>query len=101
MQSLNEAGHKDLEAEDLVALTEDQDQRQWLTGILIEDEIPGETDRVFQDSLMTLRRHYVDRQVKSLMDELAQLEKAGDASGACAIMQKISGLNKEKQTLKP
>lgn len=101
LQSLNEAGHKDLEAEDLVALTEDQDQRQWLTGILIEDEIPGETDRVFQDSLMTLRRHYVDRQVKSLMDELAQLEKAGDASGACAIMQKISGLNKEKQTLKP
>lgn len=100
-QALWQAGHQNLTGEDLVALTEDEDQRQWLTGILLEEEIPGDKNKVFQDSLMTLRRSKIDREIKKLMEHLTQLENSGDASRAKEIMIKISGLNKEKQTLRP
>lgn len=100
-QALLQAGYDHLTSEDLVALTENEEQRQWLTGILLEEEIPGDDHKIFQDSLFTLQRHQIDKKIKMLMEELTQLEKAGDNSGACAIMQKISGLNKEKQNLKP
>jgi DNA primase len=100
-QALLQAGYDHLTSEDLVALTENEEQRQWLTGILLEEEIPGDDHKIFQDSLFTLQRHQIDKKIKILMEELTQLEKAGDNSGACAIMQKISGLNKEKQNLKP
>lgn len=100
-QALLQAGHQALSGEDLVALIEDGDQRQWLTGVLLEDEIPGDKNKVFQDSLLTLKRSRIDREIKKLMEHLAQLENTGDASRANEIMTKISGLNKEKQTLRP
>jgi len=101
VQALWQAGHQNLTGEDLVALTEADAQRQWLTGILLEEEIPGDPHKVFQDSLLTLKRSRIEREIKKLMDHLSKLETSGDASRANEIMTRISGLNKEKQTLRP
>jgi DNA primase len=95
------AGYVTLKEEELVALLDREEERQWLTGILLQEEHPGDESKVFQDSLLTLRRQRVERQIKEKMTKLTAAEKTGDNSAAREIMTALSGLNREKQKLKP
>ncbi len=101
LEALQMAGYVALKEEDLVTLIDRQEERQWLTGILLQDSPPGDEERVFQDSLLTLRRQKVERQIKDKMTKLAAAERSGDNSAAKEIMIALSGLNIEKQKLKP
>lgn len=98
---LCEQGKNLREPEDLVALLEDPAQQQWLSGVLLEEAPYGEESKVYEDSILTLRRYYVEDKIKGLMNELSRLERSGDASLAQDIMEEISVLNKIKQSLRP
>lgn len=100
LDALVMAGYTDLKEEELVALIDREEERHWLTGILLEDKPPGDEQKVYQDSLLTLRRQKLDRQIKNVMGDLSAAEKAGDASAAKEMMTVLSGLNMEKHGLR-
>ncbi|MDR0469124.1 MAG: DNA primase [Peptococcaceae bacterium] len=100
LHALIEAGYTDIREEELVSLIDREEERHWLTGILLEDRPPGDEIKVYQDSLQTLRRQKLDRQINSIMTELSAAEKAGDATAAMEMMAALSGLNMEKRGLK-
>jgi DNA primase len=101
VSALIAAGYVDFKEEELVSLIDREDERHWLTGILLDDRPPGDEIKVYRDSLHTLRRQKLDRQINKIMLELSTAEKAGDASAAKEMMAALSGLNLEKRGLKP
>ena len=101
LTALLQAGYRDWNGDDLVTIVDREEERHWLTGILLEDPPPGDAEKAYQDSLLTLRRQRLDRQIKRVMSDLADAEKTGNASAAREMMSTLSGLNIEKQKLKP
>jgi DNA primase len=98
--ALWQAGYTSLTEGDMVALSDRREERDWLTGILLAAEVPGEAEKVLRDSLLTLRRQLMERQIKGMMERLAALEKAGDISAAREVMAALSSLNMAKQKLR-
>jgi DNA primase len=100
IKALLGAGYVSFTGEDLVGLVDRDDERDWLTGVLIEEPPFGDPEKNYIDSLQTLNRLKVERQIKRVMAELIVAEKSGDASSAKEMMIAIAGLNIEKQRLK-
>ncbi|MCL1805610.1 MAG: DNA primase [Clostridiales bacterium] len=100
LNALVMAGYVDLKEDDLVALIDREEERQWLTGILLEDRLPGDEQKVYRDSLLTLQRQRLDRHINRVMSELTAAEKAGNASAAKEMMTVLTGLNMEKHGLR-
>ena len=94
------AGYCDLKEEDLITVVDREEERQWLTGILLEDPPPGDEEKVYRDSLRTLMRQRLDRRIHRVMTDLTAAEKAGNATVANEMMAAISELNLEKQRLR-
>ena len=94
------AGYCDLREEDLITVVDREEERQWLTGILLEDPPPGDEEKVYRDSLRTLMRQMLDRRIHRVMADLTAAEKAGNATAANEMMTAISALNLEKQRLR-
>jgi len=99
IKALIDAGYEGINGEDLVTLIDREEERSWLTGALLEDPPPGDAEKNYLDSLRTLKRLKVERQIKRLMADLVVAERSGDASSAKEMMMSISGLNIEKQRL--
>ena len=99
IKALLGAGYKIENGEDLVGLVDRDDERNWLTGVLIEEPPPGDAQKNYTDSLQTLVKLKVERQIKRVMAELIIAERSGDASSAKEMMVTIAGLNIEKQRL--
>jgi DNA primase len=100
LSALIRAGYRDFKEEGLWAIVDREEERHWLTGILLEDDPPGDQEKVYQDSLQTLKRQRLERQIKRVMSELTIAEKGGDASSAKEMMIALSGLAVEKQKLR-
>ncbi|MCL2122385.1 MAG: DNA primase [Clostridiales bacterium] len=100
LDALIKAGYLDLSGEDLVTMIDREEERHWLTGILLEEPPPGDGDKVYQDSLLTLRRFRIERRIKQIMTELVAAERSGNASAAGEMMGALSELNMEKQRLR-
>ncbi|MEA4892121.1 MAG: DNA primase [Peptococcaceae bacterium] len=101
VQALRQAGYQALKEEELLALVQDPDERDWLTAVLLTEAVPGDEEKKYSDSLFVLKKKRLDDQIKAQMDLLARLEKSGDISGAREVMSRLSGLTIEKQRLKP
>ena len=83
----------------MVALIDREEERQWLTGILLEDRFPGDEQKVYHDSLMTLKRQKLSRQINKVTAELAAADRAGDASAANEMAVALAALNIERQRI--
>jgi hypothetical protein len=99
LDALLKAGYQVGRGEDLVALLDQEDMREYLTGLLLEEEEPGDETRWFQDCLKVLRRDVFERNLRESIDRLSQYEKQGNVSAATEMLERIHSLNIEKQRL--
>ena len=94
-----QAGHN-IKANDLLDLLKDSESRQYLTGILLEDDVPDEVrERVWKDCLMLLRCEMLNKRITDKSALMSQYEKQGEVSRSRAIMAEIQELVREKQSL--
>jgi DNA primase len=99
LDALLKAGYQVERGEDLVALLDQEDMREYLTGLLLEEEEPGDEARWFRDCLRVLRRDVFERSLREYMEQLTQYEKQGNVSAATEMLGRIHSLNIEKQRL--
>jgi len=96
---LRQAGHN-IKANDLISLLDDQQIRQFLPELLLEEEYQAEeAERVFQDSLTNLLLEGLNRRINEKSELMRKLEKDGDISCSVEIMAQIQQMIREKQRL--
>jgi DNA primase len=99
LDALLQAGYQVRQGEDLVALLDQEDMRECLTALLLEEDEPGDESKWFRDCLNVLRRDVFDRGLRLSMERLTQYEKQGNVSAAAEMLARIHSLNIEKQRL--
>lgn len=96
---LQQAGHN-IKANDLLNLLNDDESRQFLTGLLLEETLPEEEwERVTKDCLALLRVELLNRRITEKSALMSQCEKQGEVSRSREIMSQIQELVREKQSL--
>ena len=96
---LLQAGHN-IKANDLVSFLSDAGAQQYLTGLLLEDDVPQEDfERVWKDCLVILRSELLNKTITDKSALMSQYEKKGEASKSLEIMAEIQELVREKQGL--
>lgn len=95
---MRQAGHN-IKANDLITLLDNPDSRQFLTEILIEEDSPGDWQRIFNDCLISLRLDYINNKITEKSVLMSKYEESGDVTKSLEIMGQIQQLVKEKQSL--
>jgi DNA primase len=99
LDALLQAGYQISRGEDLVALLDQEDLREYLTALLLEEDEPGDEAQWFRDCLTVLRKDVFERGLRLSMEQLAQYEKQGNVSAAVEMLARIHSLNIEKQRI--
>ncbi|MDR1205494.1 MAG: DNA primase [Peptococcaceae bacterium] len=100
LDALLQAGYQVRQGEDLVALLDQEDMRECLTALLLEEDEPGDEAKWFRDCLNVLRKDVFERGLRLSMEQLAQYEKQGNVSAAVEMLARIHSLNIEKQRIR-
>ncbi|MCL1848874.1 MAG: DNA primase [Clostridiales bacterium] len=99
LSALYQAGYSEFTGDYLVTIIDREEERHWLTGILLEDPYPGDEEKAYRDSLLTLRRQWYDRRIDRAKAELDSAVKSGNVTAANEKVMVYQGLLVEKQKI--
>jgi hypothetical protein len=94
---LREAGHN-IKAEDLISHLDDG-ARELLTEILLENDLPQDKERIYQDCITTLTIDLVNKKITEKNSLMKQYEKNGDVTKSLEIMAQVQELIRDRQRL--
>lgn len=95
---IRQAGHN-IKANDLIFLLENEEARQLLSEVLLEDEDTASWERILLDCLSILKLEFLQQKIIDKTALMIQYEKNGDISRSLEVLTQIQELVREKQNL--
>ena len=95
---LYRAGHN-IKAEDLITQLENEQTRQIITEILLDDQIPADWGRIYKDCLLTLQIEQVNHKITEKNSLMIEYEKSGNVTKSLEIMAEVQKMIQYRQSL--
>lgn len=95
---MRQSGHN-IKANDLVSFFDNDQLKQCLTEILLEEDTFTEIERIFRDCVVLLQIEYINRKITEKTSMMVQMEKSGEVTKSLEYMAQIQDLVREKQNL--
>lgn len=88
-----------VEADKLISLLDDPEEQELVAEIFMDEELPEEKARIYQDCLLLLRNEWIHRRIELNSTKMSEFENKGEATKAMELMVEIQELVKEKKNL--
>jgi DNA primase len=95
---LHQAGHN-IKAEDLITQLENEQTRQIITEILLDDQIPADWGRIYKDCLLTLQIEQLNHKITEKNSLMIEYEKSGNVTKSLEIMAEVQKMIQYRQSL--
>lgn len=95
---MHRSGHN-IKANDLVSLLDNNEARQSLTELMLEEDNFPEVDRIFRDCMVLLQIEYINRRINEKTQMMVQYDSSGEVTKSRDMLSQIQQLVKEKQNL--